>query len=72
MQRAWLTLSSDWWSNQSVKNLESVDLKSYTEKHARIKENYNSLVSSYNTSQAELKSVVMDISKRLNDVESKM
>jgi len=56
----------------SVKNLESVDLKSYTEKHARIKENYNSLVSSYNQSQAELKSVVMDISKRLNEVESKM
>ena len=56
----------------SVKALEAVDLKSYTEKHARIKENYNSLVSSYNQSQAELKSVVMDISKRLNEVESKM
>jgi predicted nucleic acid-binding Zn-ribbon protein len=56
----------------AVKQLEGVDLKSYTEKHARIKENYNSLVSSYNQTQAELKSVVMDVSKRLNDVESKL
>jgi RNA polymerase-interacting CarD/CdnL/TRCF family regulator len=56
----------------SVKALELVDLKSYTEKHQRIKDNYNQLVSSYNQSQAELKTVVMDISKRINDVEGKL
>ena len=57
---------------ESVKSLEAIDLKNFTEKHQRIKENYNSLVASYNQSQTELKSVVMDISKRINEVEAKL
>jgi hypothetical protein len=57
---------------ESVKALESVNLAQYTEKHNRIKENYNSLVSSYNQSQVELKAVVLDISKRINEVEAKL
>lgn len=57
---------------ETVKVLESADLKNYNEKHARIKENYNNLVASYNQNQAELQTVIMDVSKRLNDMESKL
>lgn len=56
---------------ESVKMLEGLKMGEFQEKHARMKENYNNLVSNYNTSQADLKSVVLDLSKRLNDVESK-
>lgn len=55
----------------SVKFLEGLKMGEFQEKHTRMKENYNNLVSNYNTTQAELKSVVLDISKRLNEVESK-
>lgn len=57
---------------ETVKVLESADLKNYNEKHLRIKENYNNLVASYNQGQAELQTVIMDVSKRLNEMESKL
>ena len=56
---------------EATKKLESLKMSEFTEKHARMKENYNVLVTQYNQFQVEIKSVVMDLSKRLNNLEAK-
>ena len=56
---------------EAVKRLESLKMNELYDKHKNMKESYNSLVTSYNTSQAELKTVVMDLAKRMNELESK-
>lgn len=57
---------------ESLVSLESLDMKGFTEKHTRMKTNYNDLVNAYNQSQTELKGVILDMSKRLNDMEAKL
>lgn len=55
-----------------LKEIESLDMKGFTDKHARMKTSYNDLVSAYNQSQSELTSIVADMAKRLNDLESRL
>lgn len=59
-------------AKDNIAILEALDLKAYNDKHARMKASYNELVDSYNLQTAELKSVVLDVSRRLNDIEAKL
>jgi glycine betaine/choline ABC-type transport system substrate-binding protein len=55
-----------------MKVLEGLKLVEFSEKHGRMKENYNNLVSAHNLSLAESKTVIIDIGRRLNEVETRL
>ena len=55
-----------------LKKIDVQKISEYGEKHKTLKENYNVFVSSYNQSMGDLKVVIADLAKRLNDVESKL
>lgn len=56
----------------AVKELQNLNMTEFTEKHGRMKDNFNKLVQSYNEFLTETSAVVLDISKRLNDVEARL
>lgn len=56
---------------EAIRKLEALKMNEFTEKHKHMKENYNNLVSQYNQFQVEIRSVVMDMAKRLNGLEAK-
>lgn len=56
---------------EATRKIEALKMNEFTEKHARMKENYNNLVGQYNQFQVEIRSVVMDMAKRLNGLEAK-
>lgn len=55
-----------------VKELKALNMPEFTDKHARMKENFNKLVASYNESTTEANAVILDLSKRMNVVESRL
>lgn len=58
--------------NEIVKHLESLRMPEFTEKHARMKENFNGLVGSVNAYQVETNSIVLDVGNRLNEIEARL
>jgi hypothetical protein len=55
-----------------VRQLDALKMPEFTEKHMRMKDNFNKLVASYNETQTETNAVILDISKRLNDIEARL
>lgn len=55
-----------------VAEIETLDMKGYVEKHTRMKQSYNELCISYNSGQSDLKNVIIDITKRINDIEARL
>lgn len=49
---------------------EQLDMTSFNDKHNRMKSNYNDFVTSYNVARNETQTIILDMTKRLNECES--
>lgn len=56
----------------SLTDLETLDMKGFVEKHTRMKQSYNDLCAAHNLSQSELRAVIVDMTKRINDIEARL
>ena len=57
---------------EKVEKLNSLNMGDFLDKHARMKGSYNELVQNYNMNQTHINTVVVDMGKRLNEIESKL
>ena len=55
----------------AIANLEKIDMAGFAEKHKNMKNAYNDLVTAYSETQADVSSVIIDLSKRLGEIEAK-
>lgn len=55
----------------AIANLEKIDMAGFAEKHKNMKNAYNELVTAYSQTQSDISSVVVDLSKRVGDIEAK-
>lgn len=55
----------------SITTLEKTDMVGFQQKHANMKKAYNDLVTSYTEMQTDINSVILDLSKRVGEIESK-
>lgn len=56
---------------KAIANLEKADMNGFAEKHKNMKNAFNDLVTSYTEMQADINSVIVDLSKRVGEIETK-